>query len=152
MRHRHPTSGVRWLAAGCLVLACLGSLAADVGTNQPPATTNRSAVATAPASSTPLEAPVLAVDDSLSGQVLRVNTKARFAVLSFPPGRMPDTGQQFSVWRTNGVVGEARVSGPRRDETIIADLVSGEWKAGDEVREKPKVRPPAAGEVPGGKK
>ena len=151
MRHRHPTVGVWWLATGCLMLVIGAGVPADIGTNQPPAATNRSAAVVAPPASEPQEAPALALDESLSGQVLRVNARARFAVLSFPLGRLPEIGQQLTVWRTNRVVGEARVSGPRRDETVIADLVSGEWRAGDEVREKAKILKPAAGPAPAGK-
>jgi hypothetical protein len=32
-------------------------------------------------------------------------------------------------------VGEVRVSGPQRDDNIVADLVTGTAAAGDEVRE-----------------
>jgi hypothetical protein len=92
----------------------------------------------------PSAPPALTVDNSLVGEVVRVNARARFVVLSFPLARMPHLGQRFSVWRTNGIVGELRISGPQRDETIVADLVSGDCRRGDEVRERHMDPPPPA--------
>lgn len=90
---------------------------------------------------TDTNAPAWVVDHSLTAEVVRVNPRARFVVLSFPLLRMPHVGQRFTVWRTNGVVGELRVSGPRRDETIVADIISGECRRGDEVRERREDQP-----------
>lgn len=86
----------------------------------------------------------LTVDDAPHGLVLRVSTKARFATLSFPLARLPEPGQYLDVWRTNSIVGQVRVSGPGRDEVIIADLVAGDCQSGDEVTPpRPPPTPPA---------
>jgi len=115
--------------SAAVFLAAAFCLAAAADTNAPAA---------------PANAPKLLVDDTLTGEVVRVNTKARFVVLSFPVPRMPEIGQRFSVWRTNGVVGELRISGPQRDETTVADIVTGECQRGDEARERKAKPQPAA--------
>ena len=135
------------MTALLLCLSAFAASSADVLTNSPPPSTN-SVPASGPATNATAATPRLLPDDALTGQVVRVNTKARFAVLSFPLLRMPEIGQYLAIWRTNAVVGQARVSGPQRDETIIADLVSGEWKVGDEVREQAKPAKPAVKDTP----
>lgn len=135
----------RLAPVGCALVAAARLLAAD--TNAPtkaphPSPSTNEPPARAVAAAEKPEAPSLVVDDTLTGEVARVNAKARFVVLSFPLTRIPEVGQRFEVWRTNGVVGALRISGPQRDETIVADIVSGECQRGDEARER-KSDPPA---------
>ena len=70
------------------------------------------------------------------GKVASFNNDGRFVVLNFPIGHTPAVGQRLFVYRQGLQVGEVKVSGPQREELIVADLVAGEAQAGDEVRDK----------------
>jgi hypothetical protein len=41
----------------------------------------------------------------------------------------------MSIYRDGKKVGEVKITGPRTEEKIVANLVSGEAQAGDDVRE-----------------
>jgi hypothetical protein len=73
-------------------------------------------------------------DLSSTGRVVSVNAVGRFVVLKFPTGRLPAVGQVLSVYREGLKVGELRVSGPQRDDHIVADIAAGEVRVGDTVR------------------
>jgi hypothetical protein len=68
------------------------------------------------------------------GKVAVVNTTARFVVLNFPIGKMATVDQRFDVYRRGLKVGEVKITGPQRQDNIVADLVAGEAQAGDEAR------------------
>jgi hypothetical protein len=72
--------------------------------------------------------------NTLSGRVITVNGSARFVVLSFPVGRMPSLEQRLAVYHGSLKAGEVKITGPQRDDKIVADLVIGEAVVGDEVR------------------
>ena len=74
--------------------------------------------------------------NALSGKVLKVNPGARFVVLSFPIGKLPGVDQQLSVYRHNLKVGEVKVTGPQREDNIVADISAGEAQVGDDVRDR----------------
>ena len=73
------------------------------------------------------------LDTSFSGKVATVNSAARFVVLSFPVGHLPPLDQHLNVNRRGVKVAELKVTGPQLDENIVADIVSGDALAGDEV-------------------
>jgi hypothetical protein len=79
---------------------------------------------------------IVTPDSSLTGKVVSFNTTARFVVLNFPSHQMPNKGQQLFLYRAGLKVGEVKVTGPQNDDNIVADLVSGEVKAGDDVRDR----------------
>ncbi len=79
---------------------------------------------------------IVTPESELAGKVVRVNPGGGFVVLSFPLGRVPVLDQHMSVYRRGLKVGEVKISGPRLDENIVGDLVSGDARPGDEVREK----------------
>ena len=58
------------------------------------------------------------------------------AVLNFPVTRMPSVGQTLFIYRDGLKVGEIKVTGPIQDDNIVGDLVNGEGKTGDEVRDR----------------
>jgi hypothetical protein len=62
------------------------------------------------------------------------NPQARFAVLNFAFGPMPALDQRLDVYRDGLKTGEVKVSGPQRDDNIVADMVEGNCQIGDEVR------------------
>ncbi len=79
---------------------------------------------------------VVTPDNSLSARVASYNVAGRFVVLSFPVGRMPILDQTLFLYRNGLKVAEIKVTGPQRDNNIVADLVSGDALAGDEVRDQ----------------
>lgn len=78
--------------------------------------------------------PVITPDTRLVGRIVSVNQVGNFVVLQFPGGRLPALGQSLAVYREGLKVGELKVSGPQRDDHIVADVTAGEVRAGDEVR------------------
>lgn len=69
-----------------------------------------------------------------TGTVVLVNPAARCVVLNFPLSRMPAVERRLSLYRRGLKVGEVKVTGPRREGNIVADLVAGEAELGDEAR------------------
>ena len=90
----------------------------------------------APSISTTAPEPIVTPDTSLSAKVVRYNSTGRFVVLSFPVGQMAQVGQTFFIYRAGMKVGEVRITGPQRDNDIVADLTTGDAEAGDDVREQ----------------
>jgi hypothetical protein len=74
--------------------------------------------------------------NALAGKVLKVNSTARFVVLNFPIGKLPAIDQRLSVYRRNLKVGEVKVTGPQREDNIVADIFSGEAEVGDDVLDR----------------
>jgi hypothetical protein len=71
-----------------------------------------------------------------TGRVASVNTAGRFVVLTFPLGTMPALEKRMSVYRSGLKVGEVKITGPQLDINIDADIVTGDCRVGDEVREE----------------
>jgi hypothetical protein len=92
------------------------------------AKTSPSAGETTPAIVTP--------DNSLTARVVAYNSAGRFVVLGFPVGQMPRLEQGLFLYRNGMKVGEVKITGPQRDNNIVADLVTGEAQVGDEVRDQ----------------
>jgi hypothetical protein len=80
--------------------------------------------------------PVVTPDTSLTGKVVRVNSAARYVVLNFPIGHLPATEQKMNLYRGGLKVGEVKVTGPQRDDNIVADVIAGAAEEGDEARER----------------
>jgi hypothetical protein len=102
---------------------------------QPAAKPTATAVAS-PAKPQPAPEPIVTPDATLSGKVVSVNEAGRFVVLRFPLGRMPDTGATLFVYRQGLRVAELRVSGPQKDDHTVADIVTGECRNADDVRDR----------------
>lgn len=79
---------------------------------------------------------IVTPERALVGEVVSVNEVGRFAVLRFPVGHMPVVGQTLMVYRQGLKVGEVRISGPQRDDHIVADVAKGDCLKGDEVRDQ----------------
>ena len=79
---------------------------------------------------------IITPDSGLTGKVVTYNDAGRFVVLSFPIGPMPKVDQRLFVYRDNLKVGELKVSKWQQDYLAVADVVTGEAKPGDEVRDK----------------
>ena len=87
-----------------------------------------------PSASAP--APIVTPDKSLTATVISYNATGRFVVLGFPVGQLPRIDQTLFLYRNGLKVGEVRVTGPQQDNNIVADLMEGEARAGDEVRDQ----------------
>ncbi len=125
-----------------LTLALVGMLAA--GCTHPKAAQTTKPVKPAAAVRKTTVKPAAAVapqtivtpDNSLAAKVVSYNATGRFVVLSFPPGQMPKLEQSLFLYRDGMKVGEVKITGPQRDNNIVADLVTGEAQVGDEVRDQ----------------
>ena len=120
------------------VLLCALALAGCAGKKAaapPPAPSPRagSPASPAPASGTN-QTLIVTPENALVGKVAMVNNAARFVVLNFPLGRMAAAEQRLNLYRRGLKVGEVRVTGPQREDNIVADLVAGEAEVGDEAR------------------
>jgi hypothetical protein len=90
------------------------------------------AAATAGSATNP--ALIVTPENALVGKVALVNSVARFVVLNFPLGKMAAADQRLNLYRRGLKVGEVKVTGPAREDNIVADLVAGEAEIGDEAR------------------
>jgi hypothetical protein len=77
---------------------------------------------------------IVTPEKGLAGKVALVNATARYVVLTFPLGTMAARDQHLSLYRRGLKVGEVKVTGPQREDSIVADLVAGEAEVGDEAR------------------
>jgi hypothetical protein len=77
---------------------------------------------------------IVTPENALVGKVATVNASARFVVLNFPLGKMAAVEQRLNLYRRGLKVGEVKVTGPQRENNIVADLVAGEAEVGDDVR------------------
>jgi hypothetical protein len=80
--------------------------------------------------------PIITPDNSLTAKVASYNSIGRFVVLTFPVGPMPVMDQTLFLYHNGLKVGEVKITGPRRDNDIVADLVTGTAQDGDEVRDQ----------------
>jgi hypothetical protein len=112
-----------WVVAGCAIHHA-------PPTKPAPAPTTTTNATTAPPE------PIVTPDTSLSAKVVRYNSVGRFVVLSFPVGQMPQTGQTFFLYRAGMKAGEVKITGPQRDNDVVADLTEGDAQEGDDVREQ----------------
>jgi hypothetical protein len=75
------------------------------------------------------------MDRRVSGKIVSVNPALRFVVMDFTVWRMPALDQRLHVYRNEQRIGEVKVTGPTVDSTVAGDLMAGEARPGDEVRE-----------------
>ena len=115
-----------WVLAGSLLTGCSNfhkSKQAPAPVTKPPPPPRTSQTVVTP-------------DDSLSARVARYNAAGRFVVLSFPVSQMPKLDETLFLYRNGLKVAEVKVTGPQRDNNIVADLVNGDARVGDEVRDQ----------------
>jgi len=90
--------------------------------------------AKAPKAVKPDQKPIVTPTTGLSGRVASVNTAGQFVVITFDMGTTPAPDQKLSVYRSGLKVGELKVSREQIGKNIVADIVAGEAKVGDEAR------------------
>jgi hypothetical protein len=86
--------------------------------------------ANAPAPTPPPRARVV----PMTARIASVNDKLRFVIVDFTNSRQPSVDEKLGVYRVGEKVAEIKISGPYRNTTVAADIVSGEVKYGDEVK------------------
>ena len=79
---------------------------------------------------------IVTPDLSLAAKVIAVNVIGRFVVLDFPDGQLPKLQQTLFIYRSGLKVAGVRVTGPQHENNIVADVISGEAKVGDTVRDQ----------------
>jgi hypothetical protein len=72
----------------------------------------------------------------MNGRVAIVNANAGVCALNFPIGQLPAGGKTLTVYRHGVRVGEIKITGPQRDDNIIAEILSGELQPDDEARDR----------------
>lgn len=78
--------------------------------------------------------PVIKADLRAWGNVVKINTDARFVVIAFEPGTVPSAGKHMNIYRNGVKVGEVNITGPQQENDIVADIVSGDIQIHDEAR------------------
>jgi len=97
--------------------------------------THNKALPNAPAVSVP-PAVIVTPDNSISGKVIMYESAGRFVVVNFPAGQMPTMGQILFLYRAGLKTAEVKITGPQGYGNIVADLLTGDVKIGDDVRDK----------------
>lgn len=122
--------GLVLIAAGC---ASQPETASDL--RPPPKAAEPDTRRTEPKSnSTSKSALIVTPNPVLTGRVVSFNAIGRFVVLNFPVGHLPMLEQRLDLFRQGIKIGEVKVTGPQRDDHVVADVTMGEAQAGDEVR------------------
>jgi hypothetical protein len=121
---------MRRIIPGVLSLTLLTGCAVFKGGGSSTSVTHAAPKAASPTATT------VAPDTALAGRVVWVNGAARYAILGFPIGSMPQNGVRLFVYRGANRVGELKVSGPQRDDHTVADIMLGDCQVGDEVRDR----------------
>ena len=116
-----------------LALVWTGCAHSKTGKSAPPAPPPK--VKAVKIKSTPVTKPTVTAMNALAGKVVLVNGALQFVVVDFSVGRKPAPGQRLGVYRKEQKVGEVKISSQSRDVNFAADLVTGEARVGDEVRE-----------------
>ena len=127
---------MRALLSVCLLFALAWSGCAGKGGAERPAAASPPAGApSAPTDATATNQTLIVTPESaLVGKVELVNTLGRFVTLRFPLGKLPMLEQRLDLYRRGLKVGEVKVTGPQREDRIVADLAAGEAEVGDEAR------------------
>lgn len=129
---KYHVQHMRWLFSillcGLLLTAC-----ARRKTVVPPFDTITHA--TRPVITATNESLTITAGTSLIGKISSINAAGRFVVITFAIGQMPANGQVLNVYRAALKVAEIKITGPQRDTNTVGDILAGEVKNGDEVRE-----------------
>lgn len=125
---------MRWFAL--IALAVLLSGCAQPKSPDGSATAQRPARSGAKSSGSETNKPAVIVTPStaVSGKVILVRATARYVVINYPIGTVPPIDQHLNVYRNGLKVGELKVTGPRFDVNIAADITAGDCQIGDEVK------------------
>ncbi len=79
---------------------------------------------------------IVTPQEVLTGKVSWVNANLRFVVVTFPVSQLPAVDRRLNVYRGGLKVAEIKISGPQTEDSIVADILTGEVETGDEVSDK----------------
>jgi hypothetical protein len=79
---------------------------------------------------------IVTADHSRVATVAMYDAGGRFVVLNFTGTQPPPNGSVLFIYRDGLKAGEVNIIGPRREDNVVADLISGEARVGDEVRDQ----------------
>jgi len=82
----------------------------------------------------PSPAAIITPDAAVSAKVIDYNSTGQFVVLNFPNAVLPMNSQVFFIYHDGLKTGEVKITGPERDDNVVADLVNGTVEIGDAVR------------------
>ena len=100
----------------------LGMLMTGCAAKQPPAILGRPPT-------------IITPEFSQTGRITSVNPAARFVVITYPVGiPLPEPERRLGAYRAGLKVGEIKITGPSRDLNTVADIIAGECRVGDEIR------------------
>ena len=92
--------------------------------------------ATGVTESSPSDKLSVTLQTGLEGKVSNVDPVGRYVILDFPTGSLPTLQQNLNDYHHGLKTAEIRVTGPQLDDTIVADIVSGQVSVGDRVSAK----------------
>jgi hypothetical protein len=119
------------VCAGALILT--GCKSSSKQRNAEPGTQRTVSATTFPG---PGERPSARPVQAVTGRIIAVREALRFVVVDFGAGKMPKLEQKLWAYRLDQKVAELKVSGPYLGTTVAADVVAGEAREGDLVREQ----------------
>lgn len=129
------------LFAGCATQRNAHNVVAHPTPTKPAATTsannNAVAIATEHARTEPVRVnkpAIVTPNTSLAAKVVAANEVGRFVIINFPGDQIPKMSQSLFLYRAGLKVAEIKITGPQSENNIVADLVSGDAKVGDNVR------------------
>lgn len=127
---------VRWLSLGAILSLPLLSGCARGKTAPAASPPNPAYHGTAARNPGPNSNVIITPDESLDGKIAWVNSNLGFVVITFPIGQMPETDRRLGIYRRGLKVGEVKITGPRREDSIVANIVAGNAAVGDEVSDR----------------
>jgi hypothetical protein len=72
-------------------------------------------------------------DPRIYGRIASVNERGQFVVVDFNVAGVPPLPARLNVYREREMVAVVRLTGPRDDNLVAGDIVSGEVRVGDEA-------------------
>ncbi len=121
----------RWLlAAGLCAALAVGTGCAKSHSGTAP---RAGSATTSSGASTAKPKPIVTPAAGLAGKVASVNPGYQFVVIAFEGGQ-PVPDQKLAVYRANLKVGEVKISPQQMGRNVVADVLTGDVRVGDDVR------------------
>jgi hypothetical protein len=87
-----------------------------------------------PLGSASVQSPSVTPVSPLAGNVVYLNPLARYVILDFFLGPLPEEDQRLNVYRNGQKVGEIKISRESNKYLVAADIMAGEAQVGDIAR------------------
>lgn len=112
----------------------LTGLLAATGCSSPPKPRGSASGTARPTADT--NALIVMPSASVRGKIVVLNPVARYVIVSYPLGHIPQPERRMGVYRDGLKVGEIKMGAQRIDTNAVADITAGDCRVGDEVREE----------------